>query len=77
METKKLNLNKIRLYCILHNIKQWHEVPNCDNCKKVTVSCHRNNCDNILYSVSRDFKVFQLGYELYHRAHCCDKWKKK
>lgn len=26
---KKPNLEKIRLYCILHNITQWQDVPSC------------------------------------------------
>jgi hypothetical protein len=28
-----LNLDKIKLYCILNNIQDWHSVPRCSNCK--------------------------------------------
>lgn len=27
-----LNLNKIKLYCILHNVEEWEDVPDCSNC---------------------------------------------
>lgn len=28
-----LNLDKIKLYCILNNIQDWKSVPRCSNCK--------------------------------------------
>ena len=33
-----LNFEKIRLYCILYNVENWMEVPQCSNCKYHTFS---------------------------------------
>ena len=35
---KTLNLDKIRLYCVLHNINSWDGIPSCLNCGK-NVKC--------------------------------------
>lgn len=31
---KKPNLKKVALYCVLHNIKDWQDVPSCSLCQK-------------------------------------------
>lgn len=88
---KTPNLNKIKLYCILNNIKSGKDLPRCADCKRVRTSCFLFKKDKILtreewpiydnlrYSVSKDFKVFQLGHshELVYYGHCCNDWKKR
>ena len=86
---KILNLNKIKLYCVLHNIRghkgfldvlrngvggRW-KVPACFNCKykNKSYSCHKKH---IKFSFDNSCRKFQLGWGLRHHNIGCDKWEK-
>lgn len=82
-EKKKLNLDKIKLYCILHNIKNWWEVPQCRNCMNFAKCPIQSNRRYIKVSVHYNCKDFYLGWEnarasrKFDNIEVCNKWKKK
>lgn len=53
--TSLLNLNKIKLYCILNNIQKWYDVPSCFNCQHRTIckTFSRDTSLNQVYGHSR------------------------
>ena len=60
MKTPYRMLRKIELYCILQNIKDYEDVPDCDNCGE-----HRmgNKCSigRFFYSSNLNYRKFILG----------------
>lgn len=82
---KKLNLNKIELYCILNNVKIRYDVPDCDNCGKksknqkcqiyATMFCQAEYKSFQKFSKVNDCFPFDANQEIAFR--CCWKWKKK
>lgn len=61
---KKLNLNKIKLYCILNNVKDWRGVPSCWNCQYQ----HKEPCLQkmaVYFYYGEDIKNFQLDNSLH------------
>lgn len=84
------NLNKIRLYCILNNIKDIKNVPSCLNCNTYYISdrkCYTSwitkgalsgtKLFGIAFSFSKDFRKFKLGSRLHHKSRVCNNWGKK
>lgn len=82
MAKRTLNLNKIKLYCILNNVKSWLEVPSCHNCK-FKESCREsytyspNTDKHIDFSYDNKFKKFSLGKRLLIKDEGCGEWKRK
>lgn len=81
----KLNLNKLKLYCILHNVKNINDVPCCGNCQHFNWG--ENDClwgeKSIEYSVhtkiSNDtiIKEFKIGRGYKYYSYLCNSWEKK
>lgn len=78
---KKLNLNKVKLYCILNNVQGWPGIPSCWNCQKQT--CSRTK--SIRFHFDKTFRKFWIiekekgDHEYYDRIiiRVCDEWKLK
>jgi len=77
---KTLNLDKVKLYCLLNNIDKPEFVPQCDNC--------RNNCRGagnyvgIVFSSDEKCRHFFLGTPMgamlpfiWWHHHGCAKWR--
>lgn len=75
MEKRKLNLNKIRLYCLLHNVKSVFDVPCCFNCRFDHYKCRDKN--GVKFSYDKDFREFQLGLKLFWKDIGCHKRVKR
>lgn len=85
METKKLNLNKIKLYCLLNNVQDTWGVPACFNCfywKRETFkgipTCKLSTALKFCYD--KHFKKFELEHkenEDWQKDYGCGKWKIK
>ena len=68
---KQLNLDKIRLYCLLHNVNHFMDVPQCDNCRY-----HNQPATyvGVVFSSSKDYHKFTYEIdEWWH--HGCAKWR--
>ena len=75
MANKKLNLKKIELYCILHNIDNPDFVPDCRNCqywKAEKVITHRTFVDIDYYCTLDDVKCPVAGKFDYATYFSCD-----
>lgn len=72
------NLNKIKLYAILHNIINWSEVPACFNCKYGRI-CGFDNPTHIRegrkFSYNSDFRRFVFGWRLQYKDRGCAEWE--
>jgi hypothetical protein len=81
MEKRKLNLDKIRLYCVLNRIDYWPDVPQCHNCKyKYPWKYFKEGCSSSSIPFSSDGKIREFAegqMTLYYVYHGCDKWKRK
>lgn len=76
VEDKKriLNLNKIKLYCILHNVKENTDVPNCHNC--TFGGGNFEGTKGFYFSSDGKFREFKLG-KVNPWVFCgCNDWKK-
>lgn len=65
----KLNLNKIRLYCILHNVRAFFEIPSCWNCQEKG-TCSRVEAAQFLYdNTFRKFWPAEKKYRSRNGGH--------
>lgn len=86
---KTINFNKIKLYCILHNVKSPKEFPTCLTCQNTKdddgfnweKTCRFKN--GIKFSTDVNFKHFVLGWESGRwegdgwNFRGCDEWRRK
>lgn len=73
-------LDKIKLYCILHNAQDRDEVPyHCSNCKYLSYNCTKRNPIYFTFSSNNTYKNFRDGISLesFYTFSGCDKWEKK
>ena len=91
MEKRKLNLNKIRLYCLLNNVGNSLKVPSCVNCQyaKIPFSYSEkcNHGDKVKFFVDEEARRFSTErelnkdkkshYEPWYWEYVCDNWKKR
>lgn len=83
---KKVNLprllRKIELYCILHNIKDWENVPyHCFGCIAVTTkNCSTRSSEGFKFRSNLKFRKFKVGHiqtKNYRNYTGCLLWKGK
>ena len=86
---KPLNLNKIKLYCILHGVKRFVEVPACFNCRYFKSPGKGWPDESTEFCYDKKFKNFQLGHTknckiavkrlneggFYYEDNGCGEWK--